>query len=355
LLLTSDSDTLLNVDFEDYSKKLIPKIETQVDQILSGWKSDFLKKCPQLKELAEVFIKAHEGGKRVRGVLVILGYEIFGGKKMEEILKVSAAFEIFHTSILAQDDIIDKSVLRRGKPTIYSSLGFDHYALSQTICLSDLGLFLAVKVITECGFEEKPKNLAITEFSRIMHDTALGELLDVELPSKKQFQDEKGVEMISLLKTAQYTVTGPLKVGAILAVTQEKLDALEEFGDNLGIAFQIQDDILGAFGDSEEMGKSNISDFAEGKVTFLSAYAFKKCALREKEMLMNLYGKSNLSEVEAGVIKSIFKEGGALDYAKARAVEYSDSAKKAIPKITKDKIYQAYFYELVEYLVKRNK
>src|SRR5579859_4403380 len=103
-----------------------------------------------------------------------------------------------------------------------------------------------------------------------MLETAVGEILDIEIPHQKLPQKEQDVINVAHLKTARYTVTGPLLTGAILAGADQALqDIIKRFGDNLGIAFQIQDDILGVFGSEVEIGKSVSSDIEEGKLTLL--------------------------------------------------------------------------------------
>lgn len=93
----------------------------------------------------------------MRGTLVKLGYELTGHRADTKIIDMAAAVEIVHTALLIQDDIMDKSPLRRSKPSIYYALGNNHYGISQAICLGDLGLYLGIKIISECNFPEKSK------------------------------------------------------------------------------------------------------------------------------------------------------------------------------------------------------
>ncbi|MBU1032123.1 polyprenyl synthetase family protein, partial [Patescibacteria group bacterium] len=157
-------------------------------------------------------------------------------KTDSSIIRVAAAYEIFHTAILAHDDIIDKSPERRGQQSLYQALGGDHRGISLAITLADAGFFLATKIISEADFPEKRKNEALKYFSSIMLNTAMGQILDIE----------KGDPLtVAKYKTAKYTVSGPLVLGAILAGARlDKLTQLDQFGEAVGIAFQIQDDIL---------------------------------------------------------------------------------------------------------------
>lgn len=342
---------------QEYQRIYAPRVEEQLFDFLNKWEESFLNTSSRLEQLATEFKRVNAGGKRIRGVLCILGYEIGGGKDFEEITKVAAALELFQTSILAHDDIIDNSELRRGKPTLFSSLGFDHYALSQTICLADLGFFMAVRIIAECNFPESTKNLVIRLFSQVMYDTAVGEMLDIELPAKKIYNQTPDVLTIMTLKTAKYTISGPLKMGLLLSGVKDQtsLKSADIYGDNLGIAFQIQDDILGIYGSEAEMGKSNISDIQEGKATILASHAFNNATSGQKAKLQRYYGNPALSDGEAEIIRKIFKECGALEHATSVAVQYSETAVKSIPKVTTNKRYQQLLTGLAEYLINRNK
>lgn len=251
--------------------------------ILNDQRKKIQNISPDLASLFDEFIKANKGGKKIRGFLVRLGYELAGGRDKESILTPAAAYEIFHTSILAHDDIIDQSPTRRGRPSLYKSVGVE-----QAITLADAGFFLAMKIISESKFEEKLKNEALKMFSKTMIDTAIGQMLDIA---------HGDPQTVALLKTARYTIAGPLILGAILAglgPTSPRLRRVWEFGENLGIAFQIRDDILDG-------------------------------------------------EVES------------VDQAETKALEYTDKARMLIPELTDDAKMRKLLQDLADYLVERRK
>jgi geranylgeranyl diphosphate synthase type I len=346
------------MDFQLYLQESASEVERELESLYDLWRKDAKKVSPVLLPLIDITIEACKGGKRVRGALVKLGFELANdsGQSQKDIIKVGAAFEIFQTAILAHDDIIDKSPLRRGKPTIYKALGGDHYAISQTICLGDVGFFHAMEIISKTNFPEKNKNLALQSFSRTMLETALGEILDVEIPHLKTQRQEKDVITISHLKTARYTITGPLLLGAILAGSEKKLlTALKEFGDNLGVAFQIQDDILGVFGTEGEIGKSVTSDIEEGKNTLLITESLKKATPKQKATLEELYGRESLTPEQINQVKEIFEATGALDYSRALALEYVGEAKKLIPEVSNNQAHQNLLNQMADYLIERKK
>lgn len=347
------------MEFEKFSKEASLQIEKELKLILKDWRKEVGKIDKTLLSLVDQFVLSCSGGKRIRGILVVLGYEIgkqvtgYSGSPKEkitgkEIFKVAAAYEIFHSAILAHDDVIDQSSKRRGKPSLYTALGGGHYGISQAISLGDAGFFLAIKIISESEFPAKEKNQAQSWFIQIILDTTLGEILDVE---------KGNVRSIMKLKTAEYSVSGPLVLGAILGGRGfMALGAIKEFGEYLGIAFQIQDDILGVFGSEEIIGKSVTSDITEGKNTLLYNYALKQATVRQQVVLQRFYG--NGSPGEGGgmeKIRQVFEQTGALEYARKEADRYKEQAMIRLREITKNPKLSKSLQHLAEYLVKRIK
>lgn len=277
------------MDFDKFSKLAVKQINIEVNKLLAQWRSDISKISPVLLPVVDKFIDSCRGGKRIRGILVVLGYQINSKLAGKEIFKIAAAYEIFHSAILAHDDIIDKSLIRRGQPSLFQALGADHRGTSLAICLADAGFFLATKIISEANFPQKEKNEVLKYFSGIMLDTAMGQILDID----------KGDNLtIAKYKTAKYTVSGPLVLGAILAGAKlGQLDNLDKFGQALGIAFQVQDDIL------------------DNEVDWL----------------------------------------GGTRFAKKQAEKYTSQAIKVIPGITKDTKMSKLLEQMAEYLVVRIK
>lgn len=345
------------MDFATYLQTCADEINQEIESFLQEWNSEVGQLSTNLLPLTNTLIENCAGGKRLRGTLVKLGYEIASvSPRNDDILKVAAAIEIFQTSILAHDDIIDQSPLRRGKPTIYKQLGGDHYAISQTIALADIGFFLAVKLISEADFEDGYKNKAIQAFAKTVINTGLGEVLDVELPHLQGDRVEEDVITIHKLKTSYYTIIDPLQLGIILAGgSKELLDKVAEFGENLGIAFQLQDDILGVFGDESVLGKSVTSDIAEGKNTFLITQALKNANQDQKKILDRYYGHGNVGEDGLEAVRKVFIDTGSLDYSRQEAQKYVKMAKKIIPDITKDTRLSSLLEQMAEYLVNRTK
>ena len=316
---------------------------------------------PYLKPFAEDFTDLHTGGKMLRGVLVNLGYALTlpmedwregYGSPVGESDALAMAFEIFQTAVLIHDDIIDHAALRRGKKTIHTRYaeriaqrGIRDRAgdtpSSAALCMGDDGLFAAMQIIAD-GYAHDPLVAdLLSYFAQVSRDTIRGELLDVVLPCEHQAdegdEEEKGtrlaesVRRIYELKTAQYSVCGPLHLGLLYGGADgELLSAMDRFGLEAGVAFQIKDDIFGIFGSEEEIGKDASADIAEGKHTILYQFV-RRIRPDLAEELEKVYGAVPVTPEAAARVREIFSQSGALSYAEeamevcfARAEEVLD-------------------------------
>lgn len=270
-------------------------------------------------------IGACTGGKCLRGHLVSLGYFAAAREALPDI-RPAAAFEVFQGGILAHDDIIDESPLRRGKPALHMALGGGHTGISRAICLGDLCISLAEALIVRSDFPAEEKLHALQCFSDIVSRTAAGEVSDIDLAGTAAGEDD--IFRMYALKTAHYTLAGPLEVGAALGGADGTLiEALRTFGMAQGIAFQINDDIAGIFSEEDATGKS-LSDAEEGKSTLLTAYFAKNAPEHRREEFFSLYGKRGLTRTELERIRTLLSETGAKEYAKERARELTAHAKE---------------------------
>lgn len=341
--------------FKHYQKQAAQEIETELKNFSNNWHATITEQFPLIKNEHELFTASFFGGKMLRGTLVKLGFELTGAKATKAIIRPAVAFEIAHAALLMHDDIIDKSPMRRGRPTLHTQIGEEHYGISQTICLGDIGLIQATKLITESDFPIEKKTQALTTFLQIMTETMIGEMLDVASPHQKQ-RTENNVLQIHRMKTAQYTIIGPLTIGAILGdASLQLLQKIKHFGENLGIAYQIQDDILGIFGDEKTIGKSITSDIEENKSTLLLTYSLDNATEKQKTILKKYYGKKDITTEEQETIKIVFQDTGALAYSQEKISEYTIIAKQTISVLSKDKKMQMLLTQLTNSLLQREK
>ena len=320
---------------------------------------------PIIRPFREDLADLNTGGKMLRGMLVNLGYQIAVHMNGEaacnaaESDMLALAFEIFQTGVLVHDDIIDNAGTRRGKITVHRR--YEHrlnvretkmvaagekpgnLAKSAAICVGDLGIYYANKQIVDYYAQNEHLAALIGYFDDIVLQTIRGELLDVVLPyeiqddkyspEEKKKLLEKSIWDIYYLKTAGYSVIGPLHLGMILGGADEKqMKALDRVAEDIGIAYQIMDDILGVFADPEKLGKDVGSDITEFKQTILYMYV---CTMKPEyeEELLQIYGKKRISDAELDEVQRIFRESGALAYAQEMLGDCFERAEKRLARI----------------------
>ena len=305
----------LNLKMEDYNSLFV-----------KGYSNRFLE------EALEQFVSSNKGGKFLRACLIALGYQSFGNED-DNYLALGCALELFQTSILIHDDIIDKADKRRGLDTIpvkYQKIYGDpikdgsdfegkrkDIGNSMALCLGDLGFYLALQIIVQNYRNNENLDRVLEYYNSVAIKTCEGEMVDVILPFYEEFYGEEDdleshVMEIYKLKTAWYSVVGPYSLGAILGgLDDDKVHKLEDALINLGVAFQIKDDLLGIYGDEKHIGKSVTSDVSEYKQTILYAYAINT---KYRDELLKYYGKE-ISVKEMDKVKEIFDKSGAREYA----------------------------------------
>ncbi len=341
--------------FKEYVDEKIEKIEQEMEKWIHKEFSGYAGQHPKTDQLLEMLKETNRGGKRIRGLLVLLGYELVSGESSDLILSASVAYELFQTGILIHDDVIDQSDLRRGKETIHKRLSGDHLAISNAICLGDFAIFSSYKALSSLEIREELLVPAIRHFSQTLEHTAFGELLDVNLPQEEKVS-EQDILNICYYKTAWYTVIGPLTLGCLLAGASENtLSAINEFGKNIGIAFQLKDDILGLYSEKKTLGKSVISDISEKKMTLLYAYTREHAEANLLSQFEKIYGKPKISQEEYEKIKEVCSTSGALSYTEGVMEAYLNKALQNIDQITNESKFKTLLTEFSYYLVKREK
>lgn len=336
-------------------------------KIIDMYNLELLKgKEGYLKENLNRFKDLNSDGKLIRGILIALGYKLSGKKDLSYSYNLSLAYEIFQTSVLIHDDIIDEDNLRRGKETIhyrkyknnkiYNDEDAKKNGSSVAICVGDYGFFEANKIIINNYQNDKNYKDLLDYYNDIVLKTIEGELIDVELSFDGKYKTNSNIEKeimnVYKLKTAYYTIIGPLSLGLILGGKDKKeINEIEKIGEKIGIAFQIQDDILGIYND---MGKVSGSDIKEFKQTILYAHTIEN--EEYKEELLKYYGKDNLEKNDIDKVGKIFKESGSYKYALDMMNDLYDSSLKELENISwiedeDRKILKGF----IEYLRKRKK
>ena len=216
------------------------------------------------------------GGKRIRPVLMLMAYNLYR-EDVASIYEPAAAIEVYHNHTLLHDDLMDRSDMRRGKPTVHKVWNDNTAVLS-----GDAMLILAFRYMTACPAEHLKEVMDL--FSLTMLEICEGQQLDMEFESRGDVTEDEYIEMIRL-KTA-VLLAGSLKIGAILAgATAEDAENLYKFGMQIGVAFQLQDDLLDVYGDPEVFGKKIGGDILCNKKTYMLIKALDRADAKQREEL----------------------------------------------------------------------
>jgi len=266
------------------------------------------------------------GGKRMRPVLVLISTELFGGDVLKA-LDAAIGIELFHNFTLMHDDIMDKAPLRRGNPTVHVK-----WNESAAILSGDVMFVEAYKLMI------KVENSILRKVLDIFSDTASGvcqgQQADMNFEKRDNVGLEEYIEMIRL-KTA-VLLAGSMQIGALIGgAEQEQADLLYEFGENLGLAFQLQDDILDVYGDPEKFGKQVGGDILADKKTFLLIKA-RELATGETALELDkwLNNSDVLPENKVKAITTIYNSIEVRKLAEAEMENYVRKALNALDKIT---------------------
>lgn len=220
------------------------------------------------------------GGKRVRPVLTLMAAELFGMQQMEEIIPAAKAVEFFHNFSLIHDDLMDKAPLRRGKTTVH-----EKWDANIAILSGDGLLVKAYEEISKCNPVYLPATLKI--LSKVAMEVCEGQQLDMDYEMRESLSMNEYLEMIRL-KTS-VLLGGALQLGAILSgADAQQQQLIYDFGENVGLAFQLQDDILDAYGDPDTFGKIVGGDIMINKKTFLLVKLMEVIAPADRPLMEQL-------------------------------------------------------------------
>ncbi|GET27060.1 polyprenyl synthetase family protein [Prolixibacter sp. NT017] len=265
------------------------------------------------------------GGKRLRPVLVLTGANLFS-ENIEEALPAATAIEVFHNFTLLHDDLMDNASVRRGKPTVHLKFNPNTAVLS-----GDAMMILANEYLANSPAEKLPELLKL--FSRTALEVCEGQQYDMDFESRMDVTVDEYIEMIRL-KTA-VLIAGALKLGAIIGNAPEKqAKLLYDFGINIGLAFQLQDDWLDVYGDPNVFGKKIGGDILSNKKTFLLLKAQEKLQGEKKKQLQNWITKESfLSEEKIEAVTQLYNEAAVSEEAQQLMLHYHDEALKCLAQL----------------------
>ncbi len=258
------------------------------------------------------------GGKRLRPILTLMTTDCFGGE-VSNALDAGLAIEVFHNFSLVHDDIMDNAPLRRGQKTVH-----EKWNLNTGILSGDAMLIMAYKLFE--GYNAKQFQELIALFSKTALEVCEGQQYDIDFETRTDVSIPEYLKMIEY-KTA-VLVAAAMQMGAIVAeASRENQQKCYDFGRNLGIAFQLQDDFLDAFGDPKTFGKQVGGDIIENKKTYLYLKAMALGSESDKRKLKTLYGKNSVhSDEKIATVLQVFEQTGAADATNQSIQDYTKAA-----------------------------
>jgi len=316
--------------FEHLSKQFSDRFNT----------SHFPQEPATLYEPNRYFLQL--GGKRIRPVLCLMGNELFGDIN-EDAWHVANAIELFHNFTLIHDDIMDKAPLRRGMQTVHKKFGE-----STALLAGDVMLVTAYDYLNQVSTQYSRKIIHL--FNRTAKEVCEGQQLDMDFEKEEAVSLNDYLQMISL-KTS-VLLAASLQMGAIIGGALERNQKLlYEFGRKLGLAFQVQDDYLDAFGDPVKFGKQVGGDIKANKKTFLLIHALQTATPNQKQELHKLLASDNDQKV-AGVL-ALFKQCKVDEWAKELKEQFSKEAFEHLEDIAVISKRKEPLKQLAAYLLER--
>lgn len=306
------------------------RVNTQLERLLAHHCAAARTVSPHAEALIDAVAELTlRGGKRLRPATAYAALRAVGGGEQQggEWLHLAAALELLQTYFLIQDDWMDGDEQRRGGPAVHAAFARTHgdrqLGAGLGILASDLASGLAWEQLAKAPFPDTRLREAWAAFGRMHSDVIYGQQLDL-----LQHPD---LALVHRLKTGAYTVTGPLHLGALLGDAQpEQLDALARFGAPLGLAFQLRDDLLGAFGESSAVGKPVRVDLRRGKITSLIIEVRARLEGPQRERFEAVFGNTAASDDAEAFVHDAIAKSGARARLEARLVELVDEALAAL-------------------------
>ncbi|HEX2026449.1 MAG TPA: polyprenyl synthetase family protein [Nitriliruptorales bacterium] len=349
----------------------VAALRAELDSALGTHVQQITGRLPRLHPALELlgeelraFVAA--GGKRLRPLFLVVGYQAAGGRDPGAVLGPALALELVHTCALVHDDLVDGAATRRGRPAAHVAFAERYradgwradaaeFGRAAALLLGDLAFVVADELFIQSTGEVAVDRLltAFRTFTTMREELTAGQYLDVVAAHRRDPSPDLALAVAGY-KSARYSVARPLEIGAILAAGQGTVSrGLVQVGVPLGQAFQLRDDVLGVFGAEERTGKSTLSDLAEGKRTLLVALTAERLDAAGRARLERLLGRRDLSVAEADEIRALMRASGGLAATEARADALVQEAMRALDELPVSADARQLLRELAGYLVAR--
>jgi geranylgeranyl diphosphate synthase type I len=356
--------------FNEIVKSEIAAINQALEKYLNS-------KVERAKKLYPIHVEYYEnlkeylmrGGKRFRPIAIVIGCKVAGGNvDPEKLYQAACSIEILHNASLLHDDLIDHDETRRGGPTFHaryrdwfrSSIMDDaeratHHGMTCAILGGDSLINCGGMAIVDANLDPDIGMKCLSYYQKGFEEIIEGVYLEMNMVYDTDASPEMYLDMIRL-KTAALLEKSLLMGGTIARASESQMHALSNYGVKVGQAFQIQDDILGTFGDVAVTGKPADGDIKEGKKTILYLGTMKSGTPEQKEILEKYLGNEHLTPEEIEKVRDVFRESGALEYASKTMVQLLNEGQQALDKADPpfNEEYKQFMLDLSNFLVKRD-
>ncbi|MCP2267534.1 geranylgeranyl diphosphate synthase, type I [Actinokineospora diospyrosa] len=325
-------------------------VERALSDYLAGRHAGMAEMAPSFGSAVESLASfVLGGGKRIRPTFAWWGWRGAGGAgsgaDAEAVLRAVSALELIQACALVHDDLMDDSAVRRGKPTVHVEFAARHrergwlgtserFGAAAAILLGDLALAWADDMYVSAALPPARRAAALVPWQAMRAEMLAGQYLDV-LTQARGDESAEAALSVARMKTAAYTVERPLHMGAALAGADERVTgALRAFGADIGVAFQLRDDLLGMYGDTDVTGKPAGDDLREGKRTLLMSVGLRRADAAERAgdaaVLRSALGDENLDSATVERVRALLVDVGAVAEVEGRIGELTDSAMLAL-------------------------
>ena len=281
-------------------------------------------------------------------------------------IRVACAIELAHSSLLIHDDIIDRDNTRRGNPSMhyqYETYAQDNdlprqkqFGISMAICVGDTGFFMANELLSELNTGYSNKLRLIKCFNNELCSVGLAEMQDVFFEYLNEEVSVDDILSMYNFKTARYTFSLPMMMGAIIAGCDEKIiQKLCVIGENMGQIFQIKDDELGIFGDEKTLGKSVGIDIMDNKKTLYQNLLMTSCNKKESTTLKKIFGNRNITDKEINAVRKMIVDNGICTKISQKVKSLEENCKKLISEIDINEDSKKILLSLLKYNLERKK
>jgi geranylgeranyl diphosphate synthase type I len=341
---------------ERVAKPVVARIDALLSSEIERWAQLDSTLAEPLEALRTLVLA---GGKRLRPAFCHWAFVGAGGDRLDSlVVDAGAALELLHSFALVHDDVMDDSLVRRGADAVHVQFKNAHaqrglngearrYGEGVAILIGDMAFVYADKLMNSAPQE------AIEVFTELRVELNVGQYLDVSATARSDATLPMA-RKIAQFKSGKYTVERPLHLGAALAGRFDDLaSGLSAYGIPVGEAFQLRDDILGAFGDAEVIGKPVGGDLREGKPTALLAVARREAGSSDAAFLDEHYGKADISDSEVAELQRILTDTGARAHVEQTIDDLTESGLRAVDSLSVTDEAKTHLAALAEFLAGR--